>query len=113
VNITERMRPLSAYNKQFFWTSYNWEPSTWRECPNPLLPHYCPTKVCTFQSVDVKDAAISNSAMTAGRNVWQKLHQAAGVQTLHGQSLEETELHQMGSYNGAGACTDTSKRRKQ
>jgi hypothetical protein len=51
----------------------------------PVLPN----KERTFQSAEAKDAAFSDSTTAAGRNVRQKLHQAAGVQTLHGQSLRK------------------------
>jgi hypothetical protein len=44
----------------------------------------------TFQSAEAKDAAISDSTTAAGRNMRQeKLHQAEGVQPLHGQSLRK------------------------
>ena len=50
VNKTESMLTRSAYKEHSFWTSYNWKPLTspLRECLNPLLPHYCPTKNVRF-----------------------------------------------------------------
>lgn len=77
----------------------------------PLLPN----KERTFQSGEAKDAAISGSTTAAGRNVrHEKLHQAAGVQTLHGQSLrKENFIERVPTAVLLLALPEPSKRREQ